>query len=93
MVLTVLASCGPSKPHLTEGYGASYGGAFATQRVRQGAPAKAALGLDPQEAAITARNYRNSLAPKGGEAREQPMLYVAPSQDRPGPLAPSVPKE
>jgi peptidoglycan/xylan/chitin deacetylase (PgdA/CDA1 family) len=69
---------------------------FVVQQVRPAgtAPAEAVIGLDSQEAAITADNYRAGLAPKGGTVEAEPTVIVAPpSREQPTRLAPSVPKE
>ena len=66
----------------------------------QAAPAKkhtnAVEGLDSQEAAIIARTYHQSLAPKGEKAPDENVILVAPTPAggaRPQALAPSVPNE
>jgi hypothetical protein len=88
------AACGPTGP-LIRKLGSSNDAAFAAQAVRGSQePARAATGLESQEAAVTANNYFGTLAPKGKEAKQEPMIIVAPpSRERPPPLAPSVPKE
>jgi hypothetical protein len=93
-LLLALAACGGGK-HLAKHHGESYQQAFAVQQERVAKPpAVAAVGLDAQEAAITTDNYRQTLAPKGGEAKEEPVLIVAPpSREQPQRPAPSVPKE
>jgi hypothetical protein len=89
------AGCGGRQQHIIQGYGASYDGAFAAQAPpRKGGPARAATGLDSQEAAIIAGTYRRSLAPKDYKAKEEGMLIVTPPQyEAPQKLAPSVPQE
>jgi hypothetical protein len=88
------AACGPTGP-LIRKLGSSNDAAFGVQAARTAKePARAVLGLDSQEAAVTSANYFGTLAPEGKEAKEQPMILVAPpSRERPAPLAPSVPKE
>jgi hypothetical protein len=95
VLVVVMLSTGCRQRHLSRDFGVSYGQAFAAQQERRTTPPPAAvLGLDSQEAAITADNYRAGLAPKGGKVEEQPTVIIAPSsRDRPPPLAPSVPKE
>lgn len=90
-----LAACGWRKQHLTPSYGLSYDSAFAAQRQRvDKPPAVAATGLDAQESAIISDTYRRGLAPKGGTARQEPLILVAPaSASRPNLPPPSVPKE
>jgi hypothetical protein len=89
-----LSACGGGK-HLSKNHGDSFLKAFAVQQDRAGKPpAAAVVGLDAQEAGITTDNYRQTLAPKGEEAEEQPMLIVAPpAREQPMYPAPSVPRE
>ncbi len=91
----LLAACG-GRAHLEPAYGRSVRSQFAAQREAPGAKqARAAPGLDPQEASIVSANYRRSLSPK--EAQQQtkadPILVVTPQQGGAHPLLPSVPKE
>jgi hypothetical protein len=94
VLLVALSACGGGR-HLGKGQGDSYLKAFAVQRVRTDQPpATAVSGLDAQEAGITTDNYRGTLAPKDGEAKEEPVVIVAPpTREQPQRLAPSVPKE
>jgi hypothetical protein len=94
LVLAVLLVAGCARrQHIIEGYGASYHAAFGTQAPdRSSGPARAAPGLDSQEASIIAETYRKSLAPEDQTAKEQPVLIVAPpSREQRPQLAPSVP--
>lgn len=93
-LLVTVSACGGGR-HLAKNHGDSYLKAFAVQQERTGKPpAAAVVGLDAQEAGITTDNYRGTLAPKGGEAKEEPVVIVAPpSREQPMRLAPSVPKE
>lgn len=94
VVLCSTVAC--SQRHLSKDFGRSYVRSFLAQQVRPPAtaPAEATVGLDSQEAAITADNYRASLAPKGETVEAEPTVIVAPpSRERPTRLAPSVPKE
>jgi hypothetical protein len=95
VAVALTAGCGWRKQHLRAEYGQSYDAAFNAQRVRrERPPATVVAGLDSQEAAIISDSYRTSLAPKGQNVEEQPVLIVAPpSRERPPALAPSVPKE
>ncbi len=94
VVAVALGATGCGGPHLIHGYGESYARAFRVQQERTRPPAQAATGLDPQDAAITADNYRRTLFPEGKEEKPQNMLYLSPpARDRREPLAPSVPKE
>lgn len=94
VVLCSTVAC--SQRHLSKDFGRSYVRAFLAQQVRPAgtAPAEAVVGLDSQEAAITADNYRAGLAPKDGTVEAEPTVIVAPpSREQPTRLAPSVPKE
>ncbi len=80
--MTLLGCSTPE--HLTPSYGDAYKAAFATQA----SPAKTkheqaerSVGLDPQEAAIIAEGYRESLAREGQHVEEQPVLLVAPTSN------------
>jgi hypothetical protein len=85
-VLAAAAACGCSAPeHLTPGFGESYRAALDRQAIREpGTFAQPVTGLDSQEAAIISETYRRSLAPKQrqGEALEEPLIYVAPPDNR-----------
>ncbi len=96
LALVTLAGCGWRKQHLTGSYGLSYDSAFAVQRERRAdkPPAVAVSGLDAQEAAIISDSYRHGLVPKGGTARQEPLILLSPAQqERPSMPPPSVPKE
>ncbi len=93
----LLASCG--REHLWAARGRAYHTELARQQAPRPAGAKRAepvVGLDSQEAAIIAESYRQSLAPKGTKAPEQPVLLIAPQREGQGRVAlplSSVPKE
>jgi hypothetical protein len=94
VVLCSSVAC--SKRHLSEDFGRSYVQSFQVQQVRPPgtAPAEAIAGLDSQEAAITADNYRAGLVPEGGTVEAAPTVVVAPpAREQPTRLAPSVPRE
>jgi len=92
VVAMALAAC--RQQHLIPGYGKSYDAAFQAQAPQRKEPARAATGLDSQEAAIIAETYRTSLAPKEAKPKQEPMLIVTPpSREVPQKLAPSVPQE
>lgn len=94
IVVLALSSVGCRKHHLIKDFGESYVRAFAAQQDRTKKPAEATQGLDSQEAAITADNYRATLVPEGAQLQPEPMLFVAPpGRERREPLPPSVPKE
>lgn len=85
---------GCTQGHLSHGYGKATREAFAMQAPplpRTPPPLNSTL--DTQEAAVVSRGYLKGLAGKSREADVDPVLYVAPPQQRvaPQPLAPSVP--
>jgi hypothetical protein len=91
IIAAALASCS-SRATITETHGRSFRAAFDRQVANRAAKSKPPAGLDSQEAAIVAESYRGSLAPKGREVQEEPILVVTPQkQQRPPPLPPSVP--
>ena len=82
------------------GHGNGHGESVRAALRAQAAPAKkhsnAIEGLDSQEAAIIARSYQRSLAPKGEKGPDENVIFVAPTSAggaRPQALAPSVPNE
>lgn len=100
--VVVLALAGCSGRHLTRAHGESYRAFLDRQAFRRAAAtppyAQAEKGLDAQEAAIVARSYRQSLAPKEARGREEPQVLImekSPTgyQAARAPLAPSVPKD
>ena len=95
LIVVAMALTACRQQHLIPGYGKSYDAAFQAQAPpRKGGPARAATGLDSQEAAIIAETYRTSLAPKEAKPKQEPMLIVTPpSREVPQKLAPSVPQE
>ncbi len=96
LAATLLVGCTGGRAHIEPGYGRSYREQLSAQRDPSGAkPAKAAPGLDAQEASIIAATYRTSLAPKEEKTQAPPILVV---EQQPGggmlrALMPSVPKE
>lgn len=95
VALVTLSGCGWRKQHLTSSYGLSYDAAFDAQRERRDKPpAVAATGLDAQEAALISDTYRRGLIPKGGTARQEPLILLSPAQQQPQYMPPpSVPKD
>jgi len=81
------------------GHGNGHGESVRAALRAQAAPAKkhtnAVEGLDSQEAAIIARSYHRTLAPKGEKGPDESVILVAPTPagGRPQALAPSVPNE
>ena len=73
-----------SRVHLTESHGRSNRAVLSAQvaNPEAGAKARPLPGLDAQEASIVARNYRRSLATKGGQSNDDRggMLILAPNQ-------------
>lgn len=93
VIVAALAACS-SRATITPTHGQAYRGAFDRQVANRAPKAKPPAGLDSQEAAIVAESYRASLVPKGAEVEESPVLVVTPQkQQRPPPLAPSVPRQ
>jgi len=95
-LVLALAALGCGRAHLEPQYGRSYYAQFALQQEHPAGAkrVRATTGLDAQEASIIASTYRHGLAPKEGqEAKEQPILVVAPTQPGTGrtTLMPSVP--
>jgi hypothetical protein len=88
-----LAALGCAREQLTKTHGRSFHAAFARQTANPASKAQPPAGLDSQEAAIIAESYRKSLAPKGTQVTEEPVLVVTPPQrQQPAQLAPSVPR-
>ena len=75
-----------ARTHLTESHGRAYRQALAQQAVNPRAGEKAPVnrGLDSQEAAVIAQNYRGSLAPEGGPTQKEQILIVSPSAQKAG---------
>jgi len=90
-----LGAC--SRAHITPTHGRAYREAFAIQDANPNRkPPKSIDGLDSQEAAIIAGNYRKALSPKEGSGGNGPQLLLM-SPNRGGgaeaaALAPSVPQ-
>jgi hypothetical protein len=91
-----LGAC--SRAHITPTHGRAYHEAFAIQDAnpnRRGAPPKSINGLDSQEAAVIAGNYRKALSPKGDANTSGPqLLMMSPNHNGGGEaavLAPSIP--
>jgi hypothetical protein len=96
LALAVLVSAGTGCSH-DSGYGESYRAALRAQAAPAKKHTNAVEGLDSQEAAIVARTYHRSLAPKDVKpTAEDNVILVAPTNSsgtRAAPLAPSVPSE
>jgi hypothetical protein len=76
-VAVTLAGC--ASEHLSGSYGKSNATSFSQQVVpSKSGPVAPVSGLDSQEAAIIAKGYRRSLAPKTGQAQgtDQSVLLV-----------------
>jgi hypothetical protein len=81
------------REHLVRGYGVSREAFRAQRAVQEPSGAPDVTGLDSQEAAIIADGYRRSLAPKGAQVEEEPVILLAPQKPvQRAPLPPSVPK-
>ena len=82
-LLILLGAGACDRTHLSANHSRSYRAVFARQAFDPLAGdkprgAKLFNGLDSQEAAIVAKTYRKGLAPKEGQADQQPMVLVAP---------------
>ena len=95
MLVATVAGC--ARARITPTHGLAYSAAFAQQAPPRAKVTGPVSGLDSQEAAIISASYRRSLAPKDTQAKEEPILLVAPpSSQGVGfgmKLAPSVPSE
>ena len=82
--LTALAVGCSGRLHLTRTHGQSYRESFRAQVVSPaaGTSSQPQSGLDSQEAAIIAENYRKSLAPAGQGAAKAPapIIMIAPER-------------
>jgi hypothetical protein len=91
-----VAGCA-ARTHITPTQGQASSAVFASQAPSLPKVTGPVHGLDSQEAAIISSSYRHSLAPKAAEAKEEPILLVAPPSQQGGgygmKLAPSVPSE
>ncbi len=96
VAIVVLGSLAGACATPTLPYGSSVRSAKHAQTAAPKKPTGAVEGLDSQEAAIIARSYHTSLAPKGEKAADDNVIMISPasSSGRPAqPLAPSVPKQ
>jgi hypothetical protein len=85
----ILAVGGCDRTHMSPCYGQALRRAFKAQVIDPAAGERPAReqGLDPEEAAIVARSYRESLSPKK-EDNSRPAVMVLPTAQ---PGAPSYP--
>ncbi len=85
-----LAMAGCDRTHLSPTYGQSVRKAYHTQVVSPGAGERpySEQGLDPEEAAIVSKGYRESLSPKKEDSGKTPLVVV-PTPQQPG--APPAP--
>jgi hypothetical protein len=96
LALAVVASVGSGCSH-GNGHGESVQAALRAQAAPAKKRTNAVEGLDSQEAAIVARSYHKSLAPKDVKASPyDEVILVGPTnasgtRGAPPPLAPSVP--
>ena len=90
-----LGAC--SRAHITPTHGRAFHEAFAIQDANPNRKApKSINGLDSQEAAVIAGNYRKALSPKGDANASGPqLLMMSPNHNGGGGeaamLAPSIP--
>ena len=90
-----LLAAGCSRAHISRAFGRANQEAFAMQEPPLAKPPPATnMKLDTQEADVIASSYLRSLAGKTKTGEPEPVLYVAPAQQRQAapPLAPSVPQ-
>jgi hypothetical protein len=81
LLMTGMSAC--SRAHLTATHGRAYREVFAAQDANPNRKAAQSVnGLDSQEAAIIAGNYRKALSPKSEDAGagQQRLLMVAPQR-------------
>ncbi|HVU53233.1 MAG TPA: hypothetical protein VHL80_21260 [Polyangia bacterium] len=81
VVACALGAGACSRAHITPSHGRAFHEAFAIQDANPGrGKAKSVNGLDSQEAAIIAGNYRKALAPKSDNAGNNgQLLMVSPN--------------
>lgn len=97
LAIVIVASASGGCTHPT-GHGESTRAALRAQAAPAKKHTNAVEGLDSQEAAIVARTYHRSLAPKDEKASpEDNVILVGPTSSsgmpQTPPLAPSVPRE
>ncbi len=84
-VVSLLWAC--NRTHLSPYFGHATREAFASQVIDAG-PSLAKRpdpGLDPEEAAIIAESYRNSLSPPKSQAARAPVVFVTDEPASSGP--------
>jgi hypothetical protein len=93
VLIPVLGGC--SRAHLTATHGRAYHEIFTAQDANPARKGnKSISGLDSQEAAIIAGNYRKALSPKADAVGSNQMLMVNPNRggvNDSAQLAPSIP--
>ncbi len=89
----VLAACG-ARARITETHAMSYRAALQAQTANPASKAKPPKGLDAQESTVIAESYLKGLAPKGEEAKQEPIIVLTPPrQGGSQALMPSVPSK
>ena len=93
--LFALATIGCDRTHLRSAtYGQSVRRALKAQVINPGAgerQAKKEEGLDPEEAAIVSKSYRESMSPKHEETSRTPLIVMPPTTGPGGvPLMPAA---
>ncbi|HEX9101518.1 MAG TPA: hypothetical protein VF997_04905 [Polyangia bacterium] len=79
IVMTIaLGAAGCDRTHMAKAYGQSVRHALKAQVIDPAAGERRApeQGLDPEEAAIVSKGYRESLSPQKGDAARTPMVVV-----------------
>jgi hypothetical protein len=93
--LGAIACAACDRTHLSSSYGQAVRRAFKCQVIDAGAGGRPARvqGLDPEEAAIVAKAYRESLSPrKEDQPRTQMLVVPAPQAGVPAPQASAPPR-
>lgn len=95
IVLTIaLAAGGCDRTHMSKAYGQSVRQALKAQVIDPAAGERRAReqGLDPEEAAIVSKGYRESLSPHKSDGARAPMVIVpTPNGGAMPPLLPAQP--
>jgi hypothetical protein len=91
LATALAATAGCDRTHMYPCYGQATRQAFKTQVINPAAGGRRAAeqGLDPEEAAVVSKNYRESLTARKEEAVRTPMVIIPTTTPTPGvPAAP-----
>jgi hypothetical protein len=93
LVLIVIGAAACDRTHLSACYGQSVRRAFKAQVIDPAAGERPGntQGLDPEEAAIVAKSYRESLSPKREDTGRMPLVVMPTAQPGGGVPLPNVP--